>query len=394
MVASKGDTHFDTPRRAKLRGVWDFLLHHDLLGKKKGQMTIKAVCEYFEISRRAAYEIKRDRTVPMGALPPELEESPAFQNCSDPNSRTLNNDPRALLLDHRRPREVFTKADAAAVDRYLLQLPTDILYKEKEVSKNTITRRMSIYRWHSIRKELRMGNTEREQQLRFERAQYEIENGRWFNPDWREQMVAADEWHFGFQTITNIPPPKQRKIDLPAEPQPSKSPSPEPRTRAQKRAKPQPQTINFPVTIAPAVKTRFTKKGKDPRWVTHPKDLLLAFTDLEEVYGNRFILWEDRDGAHNTPAVKSFKKERGYLDNYITNAPKCPKTNPIEDRTIANVVKGNTKRSPHCDILMLKELAEEGLFKKIRDDKLRKVYNNIPNKWLQIRDNSGKRINR
>jgi hypothetical protein len=117
-----------------------------------------------------------------------------------------------------------------------------------------------------------------------------------------------------------------------------------------------------------------------------------TYDDIEKEYGKHFILCEDGDSSHTVPEAIQAKKARNYLRNCITNPYNCPETNPIKARAMVNVVKGNIKRSPHADIAALRDLAEDGLYNKVKQEKLVGVWGHS-RPMGQIRDNGGRRIN-
>lgn len=87
-----GQAHHDTPKRAKVRGVCQFLEHHQLLGRKKGQVTKEDVFRYFGVNRMQGKKILKCRLDDLDGLEP-IPFDPAAVG-SDPDSRTLANDPR------------------------------------------------------------------------------------------------------------------------------------------------------------------------------------------------------------------------------------------------------------------------------------------------------------
>lgn len=117
-----------------------------------------------------------------------------------------------------------------------------------------------------------------------------------------------------------------------------------------------------------------------------------VFKDIEKHYGSRdFVLWEDGDGSHTSKASCDWKRENGYTA--LINAPKCPETNPIEDRASLLVVKNYIKRYGHATIKEVRDLAEEG-WARVKTEAIARVYDDMPQRWIDIKNVNGRRINR
>lgn len=91
MGGRKGEGHHDTPKRAKVRGVIEFLEHHNLLGQKKGQVNKQQVFDFFGVSGTQGHIIIKSRIEET-----QMEPIPFDPNGlgSDPDARTAKNDPR------------------------------------------------------------------------------------------------------------------------------------------------------------------------------------------------------------------------------------------------------------------------------------------------------------
>lgn len=116
------------------------------------------------------------------------------------------------------------------------------------------------------------------------------------------------------------------------------------------------------------------------------------YEDIKKHHGSRdFIIWEDGNSTHSSASIKAFRKAKGITS--IQNPHHCPKTNPIKDMCIANVVKSYVRRHRHGSIGDLQQLAVDG-FKSVNPGAIDQVYADMHSRWLQLQASEGRRINR
>lgn len=439
MVNQTGQTHHDTPQRAKVRGVCQFLQHHDLLGRKKGQVTKEDVFKYFGVSRTQGKKIIKCRLDLDDGVEP-IPFDPAAVG-SDPDSRTLAHDPR--FRDNRgRPKKLLDQ-QVQRLDDYLEDLhenDSQTMWEacrqpmlenladagvDLEIEPSTLHRRLYTLDWHKRMDTLKEGNAPDDEESRYLRALHEIKYGWWWDPEWRQKVFCTDEWHFGFRTesrarIWRKPHHHNAPWTVKDQARQAQLNSRDPHDHDLRR------TI---ITVAGTRKIRRRRNGKHfvkqppnaqntvhcvamiglnyKRWywydvqtnnngkmdaATYKSIYKQVADDIAEFRGSRdFILWEDGDGSHTAKEVRDWKLREGITA--VTNVHYCPETNPIEDRAIANVVKGTLRQNPHRTTGQLRALAEEG-FRRIKLSSIAKVYADMPSRWLQLRDMHGQRLNR
>ncbi|KAI0514750.1 hypothetical protein F5B22DRAFT_214424 [Xylaria bambusicola] len=87
-----GVPKFDTPRRAKIRGTVEFFeAHGDLVDKK---ITKRDIFRYFGVHHATGHSILRGRNPKRRCLGLDSESNETLWGCSDPDARTIENDPR------------------------------------------------------------------------------------------------------------------------------------------------------------------------------------------------------------------------------------------------------------------------------------------------------------
>lgn len=128
MASSSGPIKHNTPKRTKVRGVCQFLKSHDLLRRKKGQVTKQQVFKYFGVSRNQGGLIIQCR-INDNALKPLLKVEFDLSQYSDPDSHRLSHDPRFAQPRHQPTK--FSLKDTKKVNRYLENLnetDPDLIY--------------------------------------------------------------------------------------------------------------------------------------------------------------------------------------------------------------------------------------------------------------------------
>ncbi|KAI0011181.1 hypothetical protein F4779DRAFT_574584 [Xylariaceae sp. FL0662B] len=105
-------SHYDTPIRAKVRGITQ-------INKEKNLgITNKEIFEFCGVSNKSGYEILNPRRTE--AIPYKLQVQ-ATPGCLDPDSRTIHNDPR--IQENRGKKRKFTDNDKEIVKHHLHQNP-------------------------------------------------------------------------------------------------------------------------------------------------------------------------------------------------------------------------------------------------------------------------------
>lgn len=116
-----------------------------------------------------------------------------------------------------------------------------------------------------------------------------------------------------------------------------------------------------------------------------------VFEDIAAHHGSRdFIIWEDGDSSHTHQETRDWKAKNNITT--ITNTPHCPETSPIEDHKVTLVTKAYIRRHAHWSLGQLRGLAEKGWLSVQKDDIMR-IYEDMPQRWRDLRNAEGRRIN-
>ena len=87
-----GNTKFDTPRRAKIRGTVEFCEAHGLFDDKK--ITKRDIFQYFGVRDNTGQKMLGGRHPKRRCIGLDSGTNEMLWACSDPDSRTIENDPR------------------------------------------------------------------------------------------------------------------------------------------------------------------------------------------------------------------------------------------------------------------------------------------------------------
>lgn len=102
-------------------------------------------------------------------------------------------------------------------------------------------------------------------------------------------------------------------------------------------------------------------------------------------------MWEDGDKSHTTKEIRDWKQKLGIVS--LINAHNCPETNPIKDRAVAAATKLHVRKHAHWSLGQLRGLAEEG-WDGVEVKNITRIYEDMPQRWADIANAEGRRINR
>jgi DDE superfamily endonuclease len=401
-------SHYDTPRRAKVRGVFEFLSEKGLIGRKAGQFGKNDVFDFFGVERHAGQDILKNRFTGEEIFDDDIQQ--AADSCSDPDARTLNNDPR--VHDTRGRKRLFTETDRAQIHHLRELQPYEanrlgwqgLAYSagvtvEKQISTKTLKRGLYPIRGHIEQRKTAL--EPRVAKARVERARAEAAHGKWKDPAWCRKHVSIDEVHFGFE-----PEGKRYVLRTPAEAKEWWTVSQVEDKKKKKKRKRQREAeksvgeeegsqklvhaigivgFEFQTDLLFYKMDNSNGKMEGDFYVEILKRLL---PQVEEHFGSKdFILFQDGDSSHNCPQVKAWLAENGYTS--YTTPHYSPDLNFIESCVLR--WKSHVKNGFACDIKSLEERIISGW--RILD--LRRLGEDVDSmqfRWEQIIAADGQRI--
>ncbi|KAI0407887.1 hypothetical protein F4802DRAFT_594824 [Xylaria palmicola] len=160
----------DTPLHAKIRGQVKL---NDAFDLGLSQRRIFAFNNVSQETRRRALQSRDDEVTFRG-----INRGPEVTACSDPNARTIHNDPR--LSEQR----------GAFIEDAGVVLP-------KNISERTLERafdKLGI-KWHP--EHVKASLLPKSKQQRVERAQRKVDLGLWADFSWRRRVISFNGLHWG-----------------------------------------------------------------------------------------------------------------------------------------------------------------------------------------------------
>ncbi|KAH7007958.1 uncharacterized protein B0I36DRAFT_343130, partial [Microdochium trichocladiopsis] len=223
----------DTPKRAKVRGVLQFLADHHQLRSDSNPSphddnarplySKRDVFRYYGVSKTQGYEWLKTEPL-LDPDRPDSEEGdrrppspspdrPPKQRCTDWASRRRTNN--INFAENRGHSMAFSFQDGEQLHQWLLHLPEGDKYQahrlpwpvaameaglDVEAAECTIRRRMAMepFKYHTCNSTVKEGLSDSVKRQRVKYVHQQLKKP-WRDPRWRHNCFSMDEVHFGFQ---------------------------------------------------------------------------------------------------------------------------------------------------------------------------------------------------